>query len=252
MDTKKTCYLFLDYDGTVTDKKRIPRQHREALLRAKRLGHKLILCTGRSWGFLQTSPQYRSIPWDGIIVGGAEIHWKGRCIYRRRIEDADVLRLARFALRQGACLSIEGEQSYLMVRRGKNLLPMDDQRSYARVQRFLRMDHVTKMSILPCTELIPEVRAEFLLHGGGFGEFGPAGCSKGRAIEIFCRKVGIPLSQCAAFGDSLNDLAMFELLPERIAMQHAPKKLIRAATYTAKGAYGVAEGIEYLFGPAGT
>ena len=256
MDTKKTCYLVFDFDGTVTipgrPAGRIPKEHLEALRYAKAKGHRLILSTGRSRGFLEWSPSYKSIPWDGIIVGGADIYWKGKCICQHWIEDEDVLRLTEYAMLCRSRLNIEGQRSYFLMdfrRRGmKSLLRRDRERILAKVRRFLLGEHVTKMSITPCRGEVPRTEAEFLLHGKRFGEFGPQGCDKGRAIERLCQRRGIPLSQCIVFGDSLNDLAMFETVRESVCMAHAPEALKAAASFTAKGAFGVAEGIYHYFG----
>lgn len=255
MDTKKTCYLVFDFDGTVTipgrPAGRIPKEHLEALRYAKAKGHRLILSTGRSWGFLQKSPSYRKIPWDGIIVGGSDAYWKGKRLFHSCMDPEDVLKIAKYAILNRSYLTVEGQRLYWMAdyRRMRRIwFRQDIEKELAKVRRFLLEDTVTKMSVSPCRWNVPRIKGEFLLHGRRFGEFAPKGCDKGGALARLCRYCGIPLSQCIVFGDSLNDLAMFETVRESVCMAHAPEALKAAASFTAKGAFGVAEGIYHYFG----
>lgn len=252
MDVTRTCYLFFDYDGTVAIKGRIPKENREALLRMHRMGHKLILCTGRSWAYLQTSTAYRSIPWDAILLGGSDVYWRGRFLRRRSIKPREVMLLATYAIAHRVTLMIEGTRGVYTYRFGRlprQLFPYEVRRILDRIREVLQRDRATKVSLYPCHNDVPSTTADFLLHKSLFGEFARHGCTKASLIRFLCRRKHIPRSRCIAFGDSLNDLSMFELLPESVAMQHAPEELVRAATYHAKGSYGVAEGIEHFFGP---
>lgn len=252
MDTGKTCYLFFDFDGTVATKGRIPEKNCRVLLRMKELGHCLILCTGRSWGYLQTAPEYQKIPWDGFLLGGSDLVWQGECFRRRFIRKKSVLRLANFALRTRATITFEGVQGYYEISFVGHEQPYtrEELRDYREQFRaIVEKDRITKMSISPCLLPIPKVDVEFLLHGESFGEFGCKGCTKGDAILRFCRRLNIPLSQCMAFGDSLNDLSMFEVARTSVCMAHSPEALLRKASYIARSRRcGVAEGLLHYFG----
>ena len=64
----------------------------------------------------------------------------------------------------------------------------------------------------------------------------------------FCERYAIPTEQCVCFGDSLNDLAVFRVCPNSVAMKHSPEELRQCATYIAGGEIGVAEGVAHYFG----
>lgn len=58
---------------------------------------------------------------------------------------------------------------------------------------------------------------------GGRYEIVPKGYSKATACDFILKRFGIPKERCYVFGDSSNDLAMFEYAPHAIAMgEHSP------------------------------
>ena len=78
MNTEQTCYLFLDFDGTVFLNGSIPRENREALSAVQRMGHQVILNTGRSRGSLNfTTREYQGVKWDGMIFGMSDMNYRG-------------------------------------------------------------------------------------------------------------------------------------------------------------------------------
>ena len=251
MNINQPCYLFLDYDGTVANRDTIARETEEALLRVKREGHFLILCTGRSSGLLKIARACSVIPWDGYILGGADLMWKNEWLRRRWISKRDVLRISNYAIRQGYSFSLEGHEtceSYKFREIGREVTRELAAQYREKVRAMMEREHVTKISLHEFEQPMRDVKATILIHPGAFTEYAPAGCGKGEAILAFCRKLKIPLEQCIGFGDSLNDLSMFETLETCVSMAHAPMRLKEAASYRAKSAYGVAEGIRYYFG----
>ena len=59
---------------------------------------------------------------------------------------------------------------------------------------------------------------EIIDRGNGFYENVPLGFSKATAIDIILEKLGIPLENAYAIGDSANDLPMLRAVPNSIAM----------------------------------
>lgn len=55
--------------------------------------------------------------------------------------------------------------------------------------------------------------------------------NKGSAIERLCRRWGISLDECMAFGDSFNDLEMLKNVKYSYAMKNADKRIKEAAAY---------------------
>ncbi len=69
---------------------------------------------------------------------------------------------------------------------------------------------------------------------------------KGRALEMVCRELGVPMTEVMAMGDSESDLGMLEQAGLGIAMNNAPDEVKRAALHIAPAndADGVAWAIE--------
>ena len=109
MNTKETCYLFFDFDGTVyLGGEHIPTENLEAMRRVQAMGHKLILHTGRSYGALFRSPCVFEVPWDGMILGAAEYHYEGRVIHRESVSYNEFLVWLDYAFEHRCKLAYEG------------------------------------------------------------------------------------------------------------------------------------------------
>lgn len=69
---------------------------------------------------------------------------------------------------------------------------------------------------------------------------------KGRALEMVCRELSVPLEDTMAMGDSESDLSMLRLAGLGVAVANAPDEVKRAALHIAPGndADGVAWAIE--------
>ncbi len=261
MMTPKPYYLFFDFDHTVYVDKQISDATRQALLRAQREGHKIILCTGRSQGHLAEIPVVSTIPWDGAIWGAADIFYNGICYEKAVTPDKDILAWHDYAKRHGYDLILEGQKELTGFLFASAKTPeetaffhtvKDESASEdeAHLRTLLRINPVTKIMILssdvdtadiPKTDMIPVIHPRYL-------EAYAPGCDKGNAIKRFCKHVGISIEQCVCFGDSMNDVPMFRVCPVSISMQWAPDALVSISTYQAKSKEGVAEGIQWLLG----
>ena len=75
---------------------------------------------------------------------------------------------------------------------------------------------------------------EVIDRGGGFYECVPMGHSKASAIEWILKQYGIALEDAWVFGDSMNDLSMFQYVPNAVVMGKHDAGLESYATFTAK------------------
>ena len=82
---------------------------------------------------------------------------------------------------------------------------------------------------------------DFIWHEGAFVgstiEMIAKGHSKGLAIAVLCGVLGIAPEDAFAFGDSNNDLTMFRVVKNRIAMGDASSELMAAADYVTAAAF---------------
>lgn len=118
--TNDTRAIFLDIDGTL-----IPfgaeapcEQDRAALLRARAAGHKVLINTGRSSGFLP--PVLRTADYlDGFLCGcGTQLIIGGKTLFKQEIP-REALRqvLAYFLENPGEGCFFEGETALLTIKR---------------------------------------------------------------------------------------------------------------------------------------
>lgn len=82
-----------------------------------------------------------------------------------------------------------------------------------------------KLSALPGVTLTTSSDHDFELLAGG--------ADKGRALALIAQQYGIPLDQCAAVGDSENDLPAFQAVGTPIAMGNATQMVKDAAARVA-------------------
>ena len=77
----------------------------------------------------------------------------------------------------------------------------------------------------------PELDFVFPARNGPFIDILPAGWSKGRAVEVLADHLGLSLDEVATFGDSENDISMFEAVTYSVAVRNASPEAMAAARY---------------------
>ena len=84
------------------------------------------------------------------------------------------------------------------------------------------------------SRVFPELKrrlpdCEAVISDPFFAEITPKGVDKGRALTAVARLLGVDPADCAAVGDSANDLPMFARAGASAAMANAPEEVRRAA-----------------------
>ena len=72
---------------------------------------------------------------------------------------------------------------------------------------------------------------DFMIHNPFVAEMVPKGFHKGTGIQKTCEMLGISLEDTFAFGDSVNDLGMFEAAKTAVAMGDGTQAAKDAADY---------------------
>ena len=248
MDTSKTCYLFLDFDGTVfLNGTTVPPETRDALKTVQSAGHQVILNTGRSRGF---APGDVGIMWDGMIFGGADYTYRGERHSEHSLDPEEAQAWFRSAIRRKCWINVEGVKRFYRVNFAKHEGDYTEEETKALMREYVEMtkgNPITKLSVgvsevrgEPIANLNPVSQQTYL-------ELFPKGMDKGAILKEFCNRYGIEREQCISFGDSRNDLAAFAFTPTSVSMKGSPKELEALATYRAKTDLGVAEGVRHYF-----
>lgn len=230
--------LFFDIDGTVIsdDTKKVPESAARALQEAQERGHLLFINTGRT--ICSVPSEVRRVRFDGYLCGcgtyllyGDEILF-ARSVSRERgkkiIEEIEKCRLGGVA---------EGVEDVYFPGRMSRFENLEQSRRYFRekgmgIEQPLESGSFTydKLFIYADGESdlerflkYIEDDMEAIDRGGNTYEVIQKGYSKATACEFTMEKLGIPKERAYVFGDSSNDLSMFEYACHTVAMGvHSP------------------------------
>lgn len=244
--------IALDLDGTLLDPAgQITDETKAAIAQARQAGIKVVLSTGRAVPEAADFAHQAGCDPLSVCLGGAVLSDNNTLEHLRRWdmpEDA-----GRRALE--LCLNRNIE---LMIFAGEQIIldPFSKQ-ALARNYPYPSFHNVAVVTQDPLAYLNEHQLPITKLHGDGDPatyplaelsalksleltsssdrdfELVPAGINKGRTLALLALLWGIPLDQCAAVGDSANDLAMLQAVGTPIAMGNGCEAVKAAARHIA-------------------
>ena len=240
--------LFFDLDGTLFDDHgQLPASVPPALRAARKRDCLLFLNTGRT--LCNLDPRLKILPLDGVVMGcGARIVLHHRTLRALELSAADTLRLRDLVLASGVPLVWECDTAMYFDPQGAFHPNIAHFRSFAERNRIAREIvpgdpdfRAVKMFAFGGEAPVNALLSSFAALGFPFQpiprsegwEIVPAGCSKAGGIDLLCRELSVPLSDCYAFGDSDNDLSMLTHVPHGVAMGNAPEHVRRLCAHVA-------------------
>lgn len=238
--------IFLDVDGTILGPgARIAPSTVSAVRAARKAGHLVYLCTGRSVGDVRASVV--EIGFDGAITsGGAYVTQGDELVFAQAIPRAEADALIDYFAQQEIAYLL---QSFVQVYASDRMLPYieDVHRDHldAGDDPFIRLtpmdqidlDTVTKaVFVSNDLDTVDRVRTDLgdrfhvipgsmPMPGGTNGEVSAIGVNKGTGIRHLLETLGRPASEAIGIGDSWNDAEMFDLVGTSVAMGNAPREL---------------------------
>lgn len=245
--------IFFDADGTILDiEKGIPADIPSAIQTLTSQGHLAFLCTGRSRSFIPK--EVEQISFTGMITNlGAYMEYQKKPIYQKEIT-TDEARYALNILRKNRLVPVMEGNSHMYYDLDEytdeidwfaSLITKELGEKWRPITGNEDRLHINKIS----AKRLPGCNAEqackdlkeifdYIHHDEGLAgktiEFIAKGHSKGLAIAILCGVLGVEKEDTFAFGDSNNDLPMFQAVHTKIAMGNAPQKLLEEADYVTK------------------
>ncbi len=239
--------LFFDIDGTLItldEQHRMPESTKEALLQAKANGHKIFINTGRVKTAIDRN--LRSFAFDGMVCGcGTYIEYEGQELFHAS--------LPKTTCRQYADLL--HEMRYQTVFEGKDRLFIDGDYGEGGFMEYI-YDYFSKNVELPIgmiddpelvydkftTSQMSDSDAErfqkvfsnvcnLIPHGRQVIEAVPLGHSKATGIQQVMDHFGASLSDCYAFGDSINDMEMLQYVSHSVGMGNAVPEVLEVVEY---------------------
>lgn len=260
--TKKA--LFFDVDGTLLSEVSgiVPESAVLALKMARAAGHLVFINTGRTYCLL--GPVKDMVKVDGYCCGcGTRIIVNRQVLFSATIPHERGLQIKGDILNYGIDAVLEGTESCYFKRKASRFPRIEELR-----ESIAKEGHVSPFSLEEdcydfdkfCfmadeqSDLAGFSRAigldyDIIDRGGGFYECVPAGYSKATAIEIILKEYGFELSDVYVFGDSTNDLSMFEYAKNCILMGHHDVELEPYATFFTKNVEE--DGIAYAMNKLG-
>ncbi|MCM1201666.1 MAG: HAD family hydrolase [Bacteroides fragilis] len=252
----------MDLDGTLLDNQRkIPEENKNSIQQAKKKGIEIIISTGSPYDLMPHAEiKGLGISYAITANGSAVYRYPDRqCIYEESMDAVSFIPILEFLLTKdmhmdlfiqgkGYCPDYTREIVYkLDVPEARKQYILNNRVWLKNPVAYIKDNNLSiqkiTMNFYPdkngCLVDRAEVR-EYLekcrcinLVSGGWGnlEITKSGVSKGKALGILCKKLGISLSETAAFGDSLNDLDIIKTAGIGIAMENAMREVKDAADY---------------------
>ncbi len=257
--------VFFDIDGTLLDAHNYIQPSAIAgIHRIQEAGNYAFICTGRTRAFVN-EPNLLAIGFDGIISGcGTMIELGSEVIHYQKLENEKIWPLITFLRDQNIAVLMEGrfhmyldEKDFigdryierLKAEVGDALEPISGNEARWEASKF---SCITEKADLAIVKQKLGNDYELIIHDMPVMEIVPKGCTKGTGIRKLCARLGIAPEDTFAFGDSVNDLAMFEAVGCSIAMGNSSDYVKGKASYVTDSLHddGIYHALEHfgLFG----
>lgn len=258
---KETKYIFLDIDGTLFSPSlgAVPQSAREAIRLTRERGNRVFLCTGRSLGEVSS---YLNDAVDGFIMAaGAMIYADGKRIYDHPIDPAAVTRLKKLVRSFNQGYSLEGSAGAYCDEKGYEALLWYFSAGETNIDK--RIANAMKNCTYPeefgdessdkiykvCTfgksweptfpKIAERLEEPFIItksyenNKDHFctGEITDSTQNKKTGIERLLDHYNAESFSAYGFGDSGNDIPMFEACHAGIAMGNGTAEVKAAADY---------------------
>lgn len=246
--------LFFDIDGTLLDfDGQMAPSTKEALDRARGAGHKLLLCTGRSYG--QIYRKLLTFGFDGIVcAAGADVICDGQQILHHTMPVEKVNKFCDLFEGRGYCYGVQTQKQVFVTEEGYDLMR----------QRFVSAKVAPEMidSIMDRVRTLPSLRDRrdvekmffndipetvddvidalsdpyYFVQPSSFstvsvhsGEITERGISKSTGMAAALSFYGLTGGDSVAFGDGPNDADMLEAAGIGVCMGNGMDELKKNA-----------------------
>lgn len=248
--------MFFDVDGTLLSEitRTVPESAVRALSEARKNGHLVFINSGRT--YCQLGQIKDMVEADGYLCGcGTYGKADGEVFYTHQIPHERGIQIKKDIVKYnldgileaaGGCYIQKKESRFAEIRRISKALHFTIQ-AYDWDEDCYEID---KFCVLADEESdregffkTLESDIDIIDRGNNFYECVPKGHSKATIMEKALKRYGLPLEDAYVFGDSMNDLAMFQFASNAVLMGHHDKGLEPYASFVTKTVEE--DGIEY-------
>ena len=233
----KQAVLFFDIDGTILSETtgKIPESAIKAMEQAQKNGHYLFINTGRTR--CSIPPELHRFDFDGYLCGcGCYLVHNDEVVLESHIEEKrgeEIVRKMKECRLDGI---LEGTEDIYFSSRISRFDKLESSRRYFRqrglgTEKFIEDGGIIYDKLFVYEDEMSQSEEffkfvsedmEVIDRGEHTYEIAQKAFSKATACEFIRKKLGIDLNQVYVFGDSGNDLTMFEYAPHAVALgKHA-------------------------------
>lgn len=242
--------ISLDLDGTLlTPDGKVTAASKEAIAKARAAGLRVVINTGRDRHEAAWFAREAGCDLLNSSVGGALVSEGERTLLRWDVPEPSGRQAVELCLDWGFDLLIFAGERTLVNSKYKRYLERHYPFPSFHEHAVVTDDPLDYMALhgLPLTKIHGELNpARYPLErlaalpgvtlttsSSHDVELLAAGADKGRALAYIAAQYGVPLNQCAAVGDSANDLEALRAVGTPVAMGNAPQDVKAAAARVA-------------------
>lgn len=248
--------VFLDIDGTLVNfNQQMPQSALQALKEAQKSGHKLVLCTGRTYGHIY--PWLLEIEFDAIVASaGAYVRVGEEVIYHHVIAFEKMKELVKLLrkhkidyLLQGCCQRMVPKECIQGIEDHFAEINPDYNRHLEGIEQIenISEEHMIESIMFINSnvgigqlqkEIDEELNGYFCVTGASYetdrehnGEITCQGINKADGMKRVVEYFSLNPTQVIAFGDGPNDFEMLQYAQTGVAMGNAIESLKNKADY---------------------
>lgn len=253
--------IFLDVDGTLVDyHNRIPQSAIDAIRQARRNGHLVYVCTGRSRAEMQA--ELWEIGLDGMIGGnGAYVEHHNQVLMHQLISPEDARAVVDWLTERGSAFYLESNnglfaspdfrekardaiKAYALTKgQSEEEVAGKEAEYFIHGLQFggqLYRDDLNKVSFvlssyqdhLDSKDAFPQLEAHTWGGRGEtalFGDLGVRDIDKAHAIDVLLDYLGVDRKDTIAFGDAKIDIPMLDYCALGVAMGNGGPEILAMA-----------------------
>lgn len=238
--------LFVDYDYTITNSKdKVTKRTRKAIEDYVAAGGHFVITTSRPYWMIEDHAKNLGLMGDLICSQGASIInvQTGKYLYKSVINSDDLDEIVDYTMNK-AYYSIVASNEELVtdrttplflhiakkigfVFRNKNKATYREEIHSIEPFQVLCRTNSHLGNLMFAKKIKSHFKDKYGVHicSNHLTAITNKDASKGKALKIYSKMLGVPLSETAAFGDSIGDVSMYEYAGLSVAMGNAHKKL---------------------------
>ena len=244
--------IVLDLDGTLTNsKKEITPHTKEVLMKAQKMGVKVILASGRpTYGIAPLADQLELDRFGGYILainGGRITNWSTKeVVFDQILDEKLVPELYKAAMdNHFQILTYQGDaiaatdinDEYVLHEAFINQMPLIHypdflNQLYFPINKCLIVGEPARLAVLD-KQLAKQMEGRMSIYRSCdfFLECVPLGIDKAASLKRLFNQMGISLDEVIACGDGNNDLSMIQAAGMGVAMANSSPDVLAAANF---------------------